>query len=88
MDRTFDFMTNRGLQNKDGKETGRVKAAVRVGSGVLEGQLTCPECLKTMAIKQPFKRPILIKCPGCAATIRLAKMKDELKKEKKKARAS
>lgn len=84
----YRFMMNRAVQSKEGKETGRIKAAVKTGSETLEGEYTCPECLKAGKVKQPFQRPIKVKCASCGHLIQVAKLKDELKKEKKKARAA
>ena len=81
----FSFVTNRTLANKTGKEdAGKVKAFVKTGSSTLEGEYTCPDCGKPGKISQPFKRPIVIKCSGCGETLRLPRLKDSIKAEKKK----
>ena len=81
----FSFVTNRTLPNKAGKEdAGRVKAFVKTGSTTLEGEYTCPECGKPGNISQIFKRPIIVKCGSCGEGIKLARLKDEMKRDKKK----
>ena len=79
----YRFMMNRGVNNKAGQEAGRIKAAVRTGSDTLEGEYTCPECRSSGKVKQPFQRPIKVKCLSCGHLIQILKLKDELKKEKK-----
>ena len=81
----FSFITNRMLPNKAGKDdAGRVKAFVRTGSTTLEGEYTCPDCGKSGKISQTFKRPLVIKCGGCGESLRLPRLKDSVKAEKKK----
>jgi hypothetical protein len=81
----FAFVTNRTLPNKAGKEdAGKVRAFVKTGGNMLEGDFTCPECCRQCKISQPFKRPIILKCPVCGVSTKLARLKDEIKKDKKK----
>ncbi len=81
----FSFIANRTLSSKAGKEgAGRLKAFVKAGSSTLEGEYTCPECGKGGKISQTFKRPLMIKCGSCGEALRLSRLKDEIKKEKKK----
>ncbi len=79
----YRFMMNRTVRSTAGQETGRIKAAVRKGSDTLEGEYTCPECRSSGKVKQPFQRPIKVKCASCGHLIQILKIKDELKKEKK-----
>jgi transcription elongation factor Elf1 len=81
----FSFITNRTLPSQTGKDdAGRVKAFVKTGSNTLEGEYTCPDCGKSGRISQPFKRPLVIKCGGCGDSLKLPRLKDEIKREKKK----
>ncbi len=81
----FSFITNRTLASKAGREdAGRLKAFVKAGSATLEGEYTCPECGKSGKISQAFKRPLVIKCGGCGETLKLPRLKDEIKREKRK----
>ena len=79
----FKYMTNRTFEVSPGKE-GRVKAFVLSDSETLEGEYNCPECGKNGKINQPFRRPIIVKCQGCGYVIRVCKLKDEIKRDKKK----
>jgi uncharacterized protein (DUF983 family) len=81
----FSFVTNRTVANKAGKEdAGRVKAFVKTGGTTLEGDMTCPECGQSCKINQVFKRPLAVKCSSCGETVKLARLKDEIKKDRKK----
>ena len=82
----FSFVTNRTIADRSGKEDqGRLKAFVKTGSTTLEGEYTCPECKKAGKISQVFKRPIAVKCASCGFVIKLPRLKDEIKKDRKKA---
>jgi transcription elongation factor Elf1 len=84
----FSFVTNRTVASRAGREdAGRVKAFVRTGSTTLEGDLTCPECGQPSKISQTFRRPLVVKCAGCGETVRLARLKDEIKKDRKRGTA-
>jgi peptide subunit release factor 1 (eRF1) len=48
----------------------------------------CPECGHKENGEKEWKRPFSLKCAGCGHLMRLARLKDEAKKEKKKARQS
>ncbi|MBU0953548.1 MAG: hypothetical protein KKA90_03965 [Nanoarchaeota archaeon] len=79
---TFRFITNRVVKSPEGKE-GRIKMLVRVGSDMAEGEYKCPACGDNGKINQPFKKPIMVKCTACSFLMRLARLKDEMKKKKK-----
>jgi len=82
----YSYITNRTLQNKAGKETGRIAVRVRTGSTTAEYNYTCPECGDSRNGTQEFRRPLQVKCQKCGYLMKLPKLKDELKKEKKKFR--
>lgn len=82
----YSYITNRTLQNKAGKENGRIAILVRKGSVTAEYKYTCPECGDARDGQQEFRRPITIRCQKCGYLMKLAKLKDQLKKEKKRAR--
>ena len=84
----FSYITNRTLQNKAGEEKGRIAILVRTGSTIAEYKYTCPECGDQKDGEQEFHRPIIVKCHNCGYLMKLPKLKDELKKEKKKLRAA
>jgi DNA-directed RNA polymerase subunit RPC12/RpoP len=82
----YSYITNRTLQNGRGEEKGRVAMRVRTGSTTAEYKYVCPECGDQRDGTQEFRRPIMIRCQKCGHTMKLPKLKDELKKEKKKLR--
>lgn len=84
----FSFVTNRALTSRAGRaEAGRVRAFVKVGGSMLEGDLTCPECGKQSKLSQPYKRPLVFRCHVCGASTGLPRLKDEAKRERKQAEA-
>lgn len=82
----YSYVTNRVLKNSSGEENGKLKAFVRKGSETVEGDYECPECGNKGKIKQAWKRPFNVKCSKCGFLIKVSKIKDEMKREKKKAR--
>ena len=82
----YSYITNRILQNSRGEEKGRIAMRVKTGTNMAEYNYTCPECGDSKAGTQEFRRPIMVKCQKCGHLMKLPKLKDELKKEKKKAR--
>jgi ribosomal protein L37AE/L43A len=82
----YSYITNRTLQDKAGQEKGRIAIRVKTGSATAEYNYTCPECGDSRNGTQEFRRPILVRCQKCGYMMKLPKLKDELKKEKKKLR--
>ncbi len=82
----FSYITNRTVQNKAGELKGKIAVLVRTGTMTAEYKYVCPECGDSRDGQQEFKRPIMIRCQKCGYLMKLPKLKDELKKEKKKAR--
>ena len=82
----YRYITNRTLRNKNGEEKGRLKAFVRNESDRVEGEYQCPECGGNGKVDQVWKRPLNVKCSRCGFLIKIPKMKDEIKREKKRAK--
>ncbi|NOX71656.1 MAG: hypothetical protein GXO64_03070 [Candidatus Micrarchaeota archaeon] len=83
----YRFVTNRVVSNKAGEGTGRVKAYVPVDSDIVHIEYKCPECGFSEKTEQEWKRPFNVKCSNCGYLMRIARLKDQIKKEKKKAKA-
>ena len=83
----YRYVTNRTLKNNAGEEKGRLRVIVKEGSDTAEVDCTCPECGLSEHREQPWTRPFSVKCSGCGCIIKLPKLKDEIKKDKKKASA-
>jgi ribosomal protein L37AE/L43A len=84
MERKYSFITNRLLQNKAGQEKGRIRILVKTGSNTAETDYVCPECGLQKHVEIPWVRPLLLKCAKCGITIKVPKLKDEIKKDTKK----
>ena len=82
----YRYITNRPVNNKAGEPKGNIRARVGAGSDTLEGFYRCPECGHSGKINQVFKRPLNVKCEGCGFIIKLPKLKNQIKKEKKAGR--
>ena len=83
----YRYITNRVVNNKAGEPTGSIRARVKADSEMIEGFYKCPECEHGGKINQEFKRPVNLKCEECGFLIRVPKLKDQNKKDKKKARS-
>ena len=82
----YRYVTNRILRNTAGKENGNIAIRVLKESATADIRYTCPECRHKETIQQEWKRPFSTKCAKCGFLMRIARLKDELKKEKKKRR--
>ena len=82
----YRYITNRVLKNKDGEEKGKIAVAVRNDSVMADVRYTCPQCQYTEQMQQKWKRPFSVKCSKCGFLMRLPRLKDEIKKEKRTAR--
>jgi len=82
----YRYITNRVLKNKNGEEKGRLRGFVRNDSDNIEGDYECPECGHKDKINQVWKRPFNVKCSKCGFLMKIPKIKDEMKREKKKAK--
>lgn len=82
----YRYITNRVLLNKAGEEKGNIAVLVPNDSSTAKVRYTCPECGQKEQTEQEWKRPFNVKCSGCGFLMRLPKLKDEVKKEKKAAR--
>ncbi len=82
----YRYITNRVLLSKAGEEKGNIGVLVPNESSIAKVKYTCPECGHKEMTESEWKRPFSIKCSSCGFLMRLPKLKDEVKKEKKKAR--
>ncbi|HDD45972.1 MAG TPA: hypothetical protein ENG42_00710 [Candidatus Aenigmarchaeota archaeon] len=79
----YRYITNRTLVSKSGEERGRIRVIVRANSDIAEVDYKCPECLHEEHVEKPWKRPFSVKCSKCGFLIRLPRLKDEIKREKR-----
>lgn len=80
----FSYVTNRTVKNDAGEDKGRIKVLVRQGSGTAEVDYVCPECGNSQHVEDEWKRPFSVKCSKCGFVIKLPRLKDEIKKDKKR----
>ena len=84
----YRYITNRVLLSKAGEEKGNIAVMVPNESSNAKVRYRCPECNHSEQLEQEWRRPFSVKCAGCGFLIRIARLKDEVKKEKKKARGA
>jgi len=82
----YKYITNRPINNKAGEPKGNVRARVKADSDTLEGFYRCPECGHNGNISQIFKRPVNIKCESCGFLMKMQRLKDQAKKDRKAGR--
>ncbi len=80
----FRYITNRTLQDETGKERGRIAVAVRADSDEADVRYTCPQCQHSEQTRKEWKRPFSVKCSKCGFLIKLPRLRDEIKREKRK----
>ena len=83
----YRYVTNRTLLNKVGEEKGNMAVLVPNESDIAKVKYRCPECSHSEQLEQVWKRPFNVKCTGCGYLMRIARLKDDIKREKKKAKA-
>ena len=80
----YRYITNRTVLNKQGEEKGRIRVLVPADSDTAQVDYKCPECGNEEHVEKPWKRPFSVKCSKCGFLIRLPRLKDEIKKSKKR----
>ncbi|HLD83381.1 MAG TPA: hypothetical protein VI979_00840 [archaeon] len=76
------YHTNRSV---DG--TGKIRVLVPKSDGIARVEYKCPKCAHESYVEQEWKRPFAIKCEGCGAKIAVPKLKQQFKRDMKKAKA-
>jgi len=71
----YSYITNRILENKDGKEAGRLRVLVKTGSTDAEIDYVCPECSHAAHIVLPWKRPFSVRCGKCLIVMKASRLK-------------
>jgi predicted RNA-binding Zn-ribbon protein involved in translation (DUF1610 family) len=87
MERKYRFISNRVLRNSREEEKGRIRVLVKIGSDTAETDYECPECGHKEHLEPEWKRPFSVTCSKCGFVMRLPRLKDEMKREKKKGKA-
>ncbi|MEE9323756.1 MAG: hypothetical protein V3U72_04380 [Candidatus Aenigmarchaeota archaeon] len=84
MERKYRFVSNRILKNSEGEEKGRMRVLIKVDSDIAETDYECPGCGFKEHVEPEWERPFSVKCSKCGFLMKLPKLKDEMKREKKK----
>jgi predicted RNA-binding Zn-ribbon protein involved in translation (DUF1610 family) len=82
----YRYITNRSIAGSSGR-AGNIAIRVPNGSDTADVRYRCPECQHTELTKQEWKRPFSVKCSKCGFLIRVPRLKDEIRKDKLRARA-
>ena len=84
MERKYRFVSNRVLKNSKEEENGRMRVLVKMGSDIAETDYECPECGFRGHVEPEWKRPFSVKCSKCGFVMKMPKLKDEIKRDKKR----
>jgi ribosomal protein L37AE/L43A len=87
MESKYRFVTNRVVKNSKDEEKGKMRVMVPKGTDTAHVDYVCPECGFSKHDEVPWARPFAVKCSKCGFMLKLPKLKDEIKKDKKKAKA-
>jgi len=83
MESKIKYITTRDLKNSKGDIKGKVRVLVMKNQTNALVKYTCPECLYTSKMEKEWKRPFHFKCEKCGFLIRVPRLKEEIKKERK-----
>ena len=80
----FRYVTNRTIPNTAGEGKGRIKVLVKEGSDIAETDYVCPECGFSGHVEPVWKKPFSVKCSKCGFLMKIRRLKDDIKREKKR----
>ena len=87
MERKYRFVSSRILKNSKEEEKGRMRVLVKTDSDTAETDYECPECGFKEHVEPEWERPFSVKCSKCGFVMKMPKLKDEMKREKKRQKA-
>lgn len=87
MERKYRFVSSRILKNSKEEEKGRMRVLVKTDSDIAETDHECPECGFKEHVEPEWERPFSVKCSKCGFVMKMPKLKDEMKREKKRQKA-
>ena len=79
------YHTWRDLSNKKGEITGKVRVLVIKGEEKARVEYKCPYCGNEDYLETQWFKPFSFQCRKCGSTIKILKLREEFKKEQKKA---
>ena len=77
------YHTNRSAKNARGEPTGKIRV-LATKDNVARVEYVCPECMHEADAEQEWKRPFSVKCSKCGFVMKMPKLKDEIKRDKKR----
>ncbi len=77
------YHTWRDGKNKKGEVAGKIRILVLKKDGIARVEYICPECGYYDYFETEWKRPFSFKCEKCGFRIRVPRLRDELKRERK-----
>jgi predicted RNA-binding Zn-ribbon protein involved in translation (DUF1610 family) len=86
MERKYSFVSNRVMKNSKDEDKGKMLVLVPTGSNNALVDYVCPECGLSKHVETEWFRPFSVKCSKCGFLLKLPKLKDEIKKDKNKAK--
>lgn len=79
------YHTWRDLSNKKGEYTGKVRILVVKGETKARVEYKCPHCGNEDYMETEWFKPFSFNCGKCSAAIKILKLREEFKKDQKKA---
>lgn len=79
------YHTWRDLSNKKGEYTGKVRILVIKGEDKARVEYKCPMCFYEGYMETEWFKPFAFNCKKCSHTIKILKLREEFKKDQKKA---
>lgn len=86
MESKYRFVSNRVMKNSKDEDKGKMRIMVPNGSDTAQVDYVCPECGLSKHVETEWARPFSVKCSKCGFVLKLPRLKDEIKKEKKQAK--
>jgi len=77
------YHTWRDGKNKKGERSGKIRIIVLKKDNIAKVEYICPECGYHGYLETEWKRPFSFKCEKCGYRIRVPRLKDEIKRERK-----
>lgn len=88
----IEYITTRNLENSKGEVRGKIRILKLVGEKEATVEFNCPECNSVENRKENWAEPFVegtranqkfnIKCGKCNFSVKLSKLKKEIKKKK------
>ena len=82
------YHTWRDVSNKKGEPIGKMRILVLKTDKLARVEYICPSCIKSGYTESPWQRPFSFNCQSCGIVIKVPKLKEQFKREMKKANKS